>query len=124
MKYSITFLEPQYEELLSVIFSKEELEGAAYLICGNSPTVEEERLLVKEVIPVKDEHYLKRAPLQLSICSDSYVQVAKRAKELNASVPFVHSHPGGAGEFSSKDDEEEPRLMEFFFFFFLTGRMS
>src|ERR1700746_3516118 len=79
MKYSITFLEPQYEELLLGIFAKEGLEGEAYLLCGNSRTEEEERLLVREVIPVKDEHYLKRAPLQLSIGSDSFVPLAKRS---------------------------------------------
>src|SRR5436190_20221065 len=110
MKYSITFLQPHYEELLSAIFSREKLEGAAYLLCGTSRSEEEERLLVREVIPVKDEHYLKRAPLQLSICSESYVPVAKRAKELNESVLFVHSHPSGVNTFSPQDNKEEPRL--------------
>jgi molybdopterin/thiamine biosynthesis adenylyltransferase len=114
MKFSITFLERHFDELLSVIFCKEGLEGGAYLLCGNSITDEENRLLVREVIPVKEEHYLKRAPLQLSICSDSYVPVAKRAKELKLSVLFVHSHPGGLNDFSLQDDKEEPRLMEFF----------
>ncbi len=114
MKYSVTFLEPYYEQLLSAVFSKPDVEGAAYLLCGRSQSVDEERLLVREVIPVKDEHYLERTSVRLSICSDSYVPVAKRARELKSSILFVHSHPEGITDFSPQDDEEEPHLMEFF----------
>jgi molybdopterin/thiamine biosynthesis adenylyltransferase len=114
MRYSITFLESQYEQLLSFVFAKSGLEGAAYLLCGLSRTEEENRLLVREVIPVNDEHYLKRSRSSLSICSDSYAPVAKWAHELNQSILFVHSHPRTTPGFSRQDDKEELRLMEFF----------
>jgi molybdopterin/thiamine biosynthesis adenylyltransferase len=114
VNYSISFLEPQYEHLLSIIFAQAGVEGAAYVLCGRSRTDDEERLLAREVIPVREEHYLKRTDLRLSICSDSYVPVAKKARELKQSILFVHSHPEGIHEFSPQDDEEEPRLMQFF----------
>lgn len=115
MNYSITFLEQQYELLLSIIFSKPEVEGAAYVLCGISRTDNEERLLAREIIPVRDEDYEARTHLRLSIRSDSYVAVAKRAREMKQSIFFVHSHPNGISNFSSQDDEEEPRLMDFFY---------
>src|SRR6266498_3687841 len=114
MKYSITILEPHFDQLLSAVFSKPAVEGAAYLLCGRSRTGEEERLLVQEVVPVKEEHYLRRTDSRLSICSDSYVPVAKKANERKQSVLFVHSHPPTTKDFSPQDNEEEPRLMEFF----------
>lgn len=114
MKYTITFLEPIFETLISTIFEKEGLEGAAYLLCRISRTPTETRLLVQDLVPVRDDDYLRREPLRLSIKSDSYVPVAKRAKESKQSILFVHSHPSGHSEFSVQDDLEEPRLMDFF----------
>jgi molybdopterin/thiamine biosynthesis adenylyltransferase len=111
---SITFLESQYEQLLSTIFGVRGVEGAAYVLCGRSQADEEERLLVREVISVRDQHYLKRTDVRLSICSDSYVPVAKKARELKQSILFVHSHPEGVKDFSLQDDKEESRLIEFF----------
>src|SRR5262249_8918206 len=53
--------------------------------------------------------------VRLSISSESYVPVAKKARELNQSILFVHSHPDGIPDFSPQDDQEEPRLMQFFY---------
>lgn len=115
MNYSITFLEQDFERLLSIIFAKPGLEGAAYVLCGISRTDAEERLLAREIIPVRDEDYEGRTNLRLSIRSDSYVAAAKKARESNQSILFVHSHPDGICEFSSQDNEQEPRLMDFFY---------
>jgi len=114
MSYTITFLEPIFDALLSAIFAKEGIEGAAYLLCGVSRTESEMRFLVQEMVPVRDEHYLRREPFRLSIASESYVPIAKRARDSGQSILFVHSHPSGLQEFSDQDDLEEPRLMEFF----------
>lgn len=114
MSFSITIAEPHYAELNDAIFSEEGLEGAAYLLCGRSDTPSETRFLVREVVPVADEHYLAREPLRLSIASPSFATVAKRAAALGASLLFVHSHPTGVPDFSEQDDREEPKLMEFF----------
>lgn len=113
MNYTVTFLEEQLDRLLEAIFSKPGCEGAAYLLCGTSTTSGETRLLVRDVLPVRDEEYLARESLRLSIDSRSYTRVAKQAKAQKAGVIFVHSHPEGIAEFSEQDDREEPKLMTF-----------
>lgn len=114
MRYTLTILEEHLEHLHSLTFSMPECEGAAYLLCGQSVTAEETRLLVRDVIPVRDEHYIVREPLRLSVKSDSYVSAAKGAHNQKGSLFFAHSHPGGYPDFSEQDDAEEPHLMEFF----------
>ena len=110
---TLTILKPQLDELLAIIFSEQPNEGAAFLICGTSLTDREDRLLVREVVPVQPAHYLVREPQRLSIDSQAYANAAKRAVADGSSVLFVHSHPGGVGEFSGQDDREEPKLMTF-----------
>jgi proteasome lid subunit RPN8/RPN11 len=110
---TLTILEPQLDELLAIIFAEQPNEGAAFLICGTIHTDREDRLLVRGVVPVQQAHYLVREPQRLSIDSQAYANAAKRAEADGSSVLFVHSHPGGVGEFSSQDDREEPKLMTF-----------
>jgi molybdopterin/thiamine biosynthesis adenylyltransferase/proteasome lid subunit RPN8/RPN11 len=113
MSYSLTILEGHYGTLDQSVFSCSGLEGAAYLLCGRSVTANETRMLVREVIPVSNEHYLIRGPNRLSIDSMSYSAVAKRARDTDASIIFVHGHPKGLPNFSEQDDREEPKLLEF-----------
>ena len=114
MKYTLTILEEHLEQLRVATFALPDCEGAAYLVCGESVTDSETRLLVRDVIPVRDEHYLVREPLRLSIKSDSYVSAAKVALSHKGSLVFAHSHPGAFPDFSEQDDAEEPHLMRFF----------
>lgn len=114
MKYTLTILEEHLERLQAATFSLPDCEGAAYLVCGESVTDHETRLLVSDVISVRDEHYLVREPLRLSIKSDSYVSAAKAALGQKRSLVFAHSHPGGFPDFSEQDDAEEPNLVRFF----------
>lgn len=83
------------------------------MLCSVSETEGELRLLGREVIPVEQDHYLKREPFVLSISSFSFTRVAKYAQRNNLSVLFVHSHPGGLLEYSPQDDEEEQKLQAF-----------
>lgn len=114
MKYTATIADHHARPLLDAIFSKKGIEGAAYLLCGVSVTGTETRLLVRDVVRVRDDEYLVREPLRLSIDSSSYARVAKLANNMKASVIFVHSHPEGTADFSEQDDREEPKLMDFF----------
>jgi len=114
MRYTLTFRDEEYAELARVLLAAAPSEGAAYLLCGESRTEEEVRLLVREIVPVADEDYLRREPDRLSIASRSYTRVAKEASFTDAALVFMHSHPGGAGLHSRQDDREEPQLMEFF----------
>jgi len=110
---TLTILEPQLDELFATLFAEQPNEGAAFLICGLSHTESEDRLLVREVMPLERAHYLVREQQRLSIDSQAYANAAKRAEADGNSVVFVHSHPGGVGEFSPQDDREEPKLMTF-----------
>jgi len=114
MDYSLTIREEDFKVLQTALFSSPGSEGAAYLLCGESRTTGEIRLLAREVIPVVSAHYQARRADFLSILSSSYVSIAKRAKNETLSIVFAHSHPGGFLEFSSQDDREEQKLQEFF----------
>lgn len=114
MRNTLSILEPTYREITDAVFSVAGLEGAAYLLCGVSATDDERRLLGREVVPVRDEHYLVRDADRLSIASDSYAPVAKRSRQSQEAVVFVHSHPAGYPNFSKQDDIEEGKLHAFF----------
>lgn len=114
MKYSLTIREKDHESLRASVFSIENTEGAAYLLCGESKTDGERRLLVRSVIPVAPEHYLARRQDFLSLSSASYARVTKIAQREDLSIVFAHSHPGGLLEYSPQDDREEAKLQDFF----------
>lgn len=114
MRYTLSILEPACRELSDAVFSIVGREGAAYLFCGVSTTDDEVRLLGREVWPVRDEHYLIREADCLSIASDSYVPVAKRSRQSQEAVLFVHSHPADYPDFSRQDNIEEGKLHTFF----------
>lgn len=114
MNYSLTMREKDLETLREEVFSKQGFEGAAYLLCGESQNDDEVRLLVREIIPIENSHYQVRQPDFLSISSESYVPVAKKARQNKYAIIFVHSHPGGFLEYSKQDDHEEMNLQEFF----------
>ena len=111
--FTLTIPEEYFDELQRIVYADPKLEGAAYLLCGLSDTGSERRLLAREVIPVEPSDYLRREADRLSIGSDSYVRVAKRARSAGDSVVFVHSHPAGFPDFSSQDDHEDATLHKF-----------
>jgi molybdopterin/thiamine biosynthesis adenylyltransferase len=104
----------QYDALRAAVFELPGLEGAAYLLCRFSDAGDTRTLLCRDVVPVEGAHYLARERARLSIVSDSFVSVAKRARREEASILFAHSHPDGPDHFSDQDDVEEPKLMDFF----------
>lgn len=114
MRHTLTVTEALCQRVADAVFDSPGLEGAAYLLCGVSETGGEVRLLARDVIPVRPEHYLVRERDRLSIAADSYVPVAKRARLAKEAILFVHSHPGGYPDFSIQDDREEPKLLAFF----------
>jgi len=113
MRYTLTIREEELQLLKEAVFSIPGVEGAAFLLCGESRTEDEYRFLCHEVLPVADEHYHERQPGFLSLDSAAYVGAVKRAKAAKLAVVFVHSHPGGYLEYSEQDDREEPKLQEF-----------
>lgn len=113
MNYTITIREDDLNRVQASLFSAVGLEGAAFLLCGESRTDSEVRLLCREVILVSEAHYRDRKSDFLSIDAQGFVPLAKRAKLEGLSVVFVHSHPDGFLEYSEQDNREEPKLQEF-----------
>lgn len=113
MRYTLTIREEELLVLRNAVFSIPGVEGAAFLLCGDSRTDGEHRFLVRDVLPVADEHYRERRPDFLSLDSDAYVGAVNKAKAAKLSVIFVHSHPGGFLDYSEQDDREEPKLQNF-----------
>ena len=112
MRYTLTLLEKQSEQLNSHFFdgSSERLERAAYLLCGISRTEHETRLIVREVLPVPDEALLEQSTTQLSIPAESFLPILKRADRERACFVLVHSHPSDVPGHSGQDDTEERKL--------------
>ena len=114
MRFTLTITETLFEQLVATVFAVKGHEGAGYVLCGISSTDNETRLLARDVIPVQPDHYLVRKSDRLSIVSDSYVPVAKRARLGKEAILFVHSHPEEFPDFSPQDDDEDFKIVSFF----------
>lgn len=109
----IVMLETQLAELREKLFDLPGIEGAAFLLCGQSVSDDAVKLIAHAVVPIAKEDYLRREAYGLSIASAALTRVAKLARYEGLSVVFAHSHPEGVPEFSDQDDREEARLLPF-----------
>lgn len=110
MRYTLTFLEENYEALQAHFSSTPGVEGAAYLLCRPSRHPDEYRLLVREVIPVAAEDIASASAMHMQIPSRSFLSAMKRAAETKSAFVFVHSHPDAYPNHSPQDDQEETKL--------------
>lgn len=109
-RYTLTFLENDYERLRQVLSTHAGVENAAYILCRQSKTAREIRLLVREIIPLKVEHLLEASLSRMKIASASFRSAMKQADELKCGFGFVHTHPEGYEKHSPQDDGEEAPL--------------
>ena len=109
---TIVFRDDDFEDLVGGLFARTDVESAAYLRCGVSQTSDGIRLLVRAVIHLREDDYLRREPDGLSIASRSYVPVIKRARTEREAFVLVHNHPRGPRDFSDQDDHEERPFFE------------
>lgn len=114
MDTRIVLLESHLARLKSLIFDRPGIEGAAFLLCGQSTSERATKLMVNSVLPIAPEDFLRREPFGLTISSRALTRIAKLARYEGLSVIFAHSHPDGMPEFSEQDDLEESRLLPFF----------
>lgn len=108
--YTLTFLEDQYEELRRALVAHPGVENAAYILCRQSRTAREIRLLVREIIPTKAAHLLEASSSHMKIASASFRSAMKRADDLKCGFGFVHTHPGSYEKHSPQDDFTEAPL--------------
>jgi hypothetical protein len=113
MKTRITFRQESLETLRALLFSASDVEGAAFVLCGESRSGDGVKLMAHSVHAIADEDYLRREFDGLSIASRALMRITKIARQEGLSVLFAHSHPGGFAEFSQQDDREEELLMPF-----------
>src|SRR5712664_2940130 len=110
MRYTITFGEDHFHALTTHLFADRTTERAAYLLCSLSSTEIEERLLVREFIPVNASDLEEASDRHLVIPQTSFLPAIKKAAIGNLCFVFVHSHPDGFPSHSPQDNKEEPKL--------------
>jgi hypothetical protein len=109
MRYTITMCQEDYERLTAHLFHSGS-EEAAYLLCGQSTTSNETRLLVREIIPVRPDEIDHSSAIHMQIQQASYLRAMKLAAERNLCFVFVHSHPPDIPRHSPQDDITERPL--------------
>lgn len=109
----IVLLEPQMDLLRNLLFDRKGVEGAAFLLCGQSQSERTTKLIAHAIMPIAEEDFLHRKANSLSISSSALARITKQAKSENLSIIFAHSHPEGVAEFSDQDDREELKLLPF-----------
>jgi molybdopterin-synthase adenylyltransferase len=74
------------------------------------------RFTVRDVALAPENAYLERSPVRASLAPDFLVAVANKARELQAGVVLLHTHPGlhPLEGFSGEDDDGEVLLRQFF----------
>ncbi|TAM80974.1 MAG: ThiF family adenylyltransferase [Acidobacteria bacterium] len=109
MRFTLTFLQDDFERLTGHLFRSEN-EEAAYLLCGMSTAPNETRLLVREVIPVPATEIDESSQLHMQIQQPSFLRPIKGAAERGLCFVFAHSHPPTVPEHSPQDDRTEESL--------------
>jgi molybdopterin/thiamine biosynthesis adenylyltransferase len=109
-RYTLTFLEQDFERLRGSLKAAPGVENAAYLVCRMSRAPSEVRLLVRDIIPVQPEHILEASAAHMKIASASFRSAMKRADAQKGAFAFVHTHPQGHPQHSAQDDREEAPL--------------
>lgn len=109
----IVLLESQLAALRDLLFDRPGIEGAAFLLCGQSRSENVTKLVANAVVPIAETDFLRRERCGLSISSTALMRIAKLAQYEGLSIVFAHSHPDGIPDFSEQDDREEARLLPF-----------
>ncbi len=109
----LIFDSPQFDNLRAGLLSYS-TEAAAILISREVPTARGSRLLVREAHIMSDAQLAYRTSVGIEIKPEIVAQFSQKARSENASLTFVHTHPGEShAAFSSVDDAGERRLKSF-----------
>ena len=124
IRHTFSLLDEHYKKLRALLF-RDENEYGALMLCGRSRQVDpwtgvvEERALVREVVEVPDEAFLKRTPTSLVWSTTPLYNLAKRAMPKDYAICIAHCHPRGGLFFSELDDAADKESFEIVF-----GRME
>jgi molybdopterin/thiamine biosynthesis adenylyltransferase len=109
MRYTMTFLQDDYEQLTAHLFHSR-VEEAAFLLCGLSRTAVETRLLVRDIITVAPDEIDHSSDVHMQIQQPAYLRAIKAAADRKLCFVFVHSHPPDVPRHSGQDDKTETSL--------------
>ena len=111
IEHTLSMTGDQHRQLKSLLYSDPDREAVAILICGRRNGDLRQRLVVRDVEPIEDHHYLNRS--QGSVCwsTDALAELLEDAEANNFSILKVHSHPSGYASFSSTDDRSDHILL-------------
>lgn len=112
MRYTLTFKEETYNDLVGYLFSDRSIERAAYALCRISRTDNETRLLIREVILVAQEDIEEATATSIKIKNRSFLRVMKKADMTKHVFMFIHSHPEMYELHSPQDDVQEQKLFK------------
>lgn len=123
-RHTFTILDEQARKLGASLL-RDDNEYGALMLCGRSRHIDpwtgavEERALVREVVAVPAEAFIKRTPVSLTWSTTPLFHLAKRAMTKDEAICIAHSHPGGCLCFSEFDDVADKESFEIVF-----GRME
>jgi molybdopterin/thiamine biosynthesis adenylyltransferase/proteasome lid subunit RPN8/RPN11 len=110
MRYTITMPQRLYEETRRALLKDGSDERAGFLFARVSKTDAEERLLLREFMPIEPKHVIHTDAAAMTIDSAAAARAMKYANDTKQCLVFVHSHPNALNHFSLKDDVNESNL--------------
>ncbi|SDW47770.1 ThiF family adenylyltransferase [Paenibacillus sp. CF384] len=112
MKYTMTFMEREFERLVCCLFGDDSVEQAAIVFCKKSITDSETRLLVKEIQHILPTEVLEQTALNIRVPVSVYSEAFQKAARGGYCFFWIHTHPGGYLEYSDVDNIEEPHMFK------------
>lgn len=114
MTKNLTMTARQHAQLRKYLFPGDGLESAAILLCRYTGR-NRERLIVNNIINVRDEECSSRSPIFISWPGETIEDAIDRGEANSDAIILTHSHPGGQLEFSDIDDESDLKSMSALF---------
>ncbi|MCB1880511.1 MAG: ThiF family adenylyltransferase [Gammaproteobacteria bacterium] len=101
----------QHLRLRLHLFSGDDMESAAILLCRHRAGSHRHRLLVREIHEIPHEACSQRSAVSNTWNTDLIASLLDRAEVEGFSVLKIHSHPSGYPGFSTTDDIADRRLL-------------
>jgi len=108
MRYTMTFLQDDYEQLTAHLFHSR-VEEAAFLLCGLSRTAVETRLLVRDIITVAPDEIDHSSDVHMQI-QPAYLRAIKAAADRKLALSLYIHIPPDVPRHSGQDDKTETSL--------------
>lgn len=117
MRYAVTFSAEDFSALQNHLLEDPTNEQAAYLLCGVSQNSDTCRWLVRRILPIPREGFLRKEQYGLTVSAAFTDAVLQQCRNEGLSVALVHSHPFDRGytRYSYTDDRGEASLFDVYY---------